>query len=709
MNKYRVSSLWIGKDLTKIEQLCIKSFLKNGYEFELYTYAPLKGIPEGTTVKDGNEIIPKSEIFQYKNGSYSAFSNIFRFTMLYKKGGHWVDMDLVCVKRYEGDEKYVIPSETDKKYIAKKFSAGILRFPKGCPIMKEAMDFCNSKREAILDGSFEWGLGPLTLKHIIEKFNLQDFIKPWYFSTSCNNKHFKTLFDINYDPRKDTSVKGYELKYFNNMKDIPEGCYFIHLSNHFFVQQGVDKDQTFHKDSFIEQLKRKYFYEEKKNLSIVIALKNRTSIIADYEKIPLRVLLRHDLTKTYFKKKINYTNEKPHRIRLNLLLNCLESLQSLETDINFEVVIVDFLSDDYNLNLLPGKYNKLNIKIIQTNEKYFSRGRGLNIGYRNCTYDNIFFCDADMEFKSDLVFQKGLRYLKVNKVFFPICFNFVEPSHQFGYFRNSGYGLNFVKKEMLNDYEWVEYDTYGKEDNDFWKYFWDKMMIAREEVKDYYHQWHSENLEFKIKYWRNNDINNQKNRKKMKDVFKEEKENERKKLEQEIEEERQRIINKTFIQTENIDESDKSDERDERNNSDNNDNSEDNELLLMQKEIEKEKQRIKNRELKKKKIKKEKIQLKIKKEKKELSMIEMEIEKEKQRVSIKNNKNQKLIFIDKLDYEKKEKIKNLINFLPKYKNIEYVDDLNKKDYIEITSKKVNNKRYKDTNDLILRLHNLAYN
>lgn len=595
MNKYRVSSLWIGKDLTKIEQLCIKSFLKNGYEFELYTYAPLKNIPDGTIVKDGNEIIPKSDIFQYKNGSYSAFSNIFRFTMLYKKGGHWVDMDLVCVKKYEGDEKYVIPSETDKKYIAKKFSAGILRFPKGCPIMKEAMNFCNSKRQAILDGTFEWGLGPLTLKHIIEKFNLQKYIKPWYFSTSCNNKHFKTLFDINYDPSKDKSVKGYELKYFNNIKDIPEGCYFVHLSNHFFVQQGVDKNQTFHKDSFIEQLKREYLYGNN-NLSIVIALKNRCEILAEYEKIPLRVLLRNDLHKTECRKKINYTDDENPKIKLRLLHNCLESLENLKTNINFEVIIVDFLSTDYKITKLPNKFKKLNIKLIQTNDRYFSRGKGLNIGYKHCKYDNIFFCDADMEFHSDLVFQKGLKYLNQNKVFFPICFNFVEPSHQVGYYRKSGYGLNFIKKSMLNNYKWTEYDTHGREDNDFWNYFNNRNMCVREEVNDYYHQWHPENLEFKIKYWRNNDINNQKNRK----------------------------------------------------------------IITNYQKVKK----ILNEEI---------------------------------------NINKKYIRINKVSKNKKEKIKNLINFIP---NLEIVEDENQNEnVINITNIKINNTRYNNLTELVLKIHN----
>ena len=65
----------------------------HGNEYHLYTYGNVEGIPEGTIVKNANEIIPKKNIFTYKNGSYSAFSNLFRFTMLYKRGGCWVDTD----------------------------------------------------------------------------------------------------------------------------------------------------------------------------------------------------------------------------------------------------------------------------------------------------------------------------------------------------------------------------------------------------------------------------------------------------------------------------------------------------------------------------------------------------------------------------------------------------------------------------------------
>ena len=73
-----IQGLWIGKSLSKMEQLSIKSFLDNGHEYHLYTYSDVKNIPKGTVIKDGNEIITENQIFTYKNGSYSAFSNLFR-------------------------------------------------------------------------------------------------------------------------------------------------------------------------------------------------------------------------------------------------------------------------------------------------------------------------------------------------------------------------------------------------------------------------------------------------------------------------------------------------------------------------------------------------------------------------------------------------------------------------------------------------------
>ena len=74
-----VQSLWIGKELNIFGILCIKSFLKLGYEFHLYTYNHLPNIPEGTYIKNANDIINEDQIFEYTGGGVSAFSNMFRY------------------------------------------------------------------------------------------------------------------------------------------------------------------------------------------------------------------------------------------------------------------------------------------------------------------------------------------------------------------------------------------------------------------------------------------------------------------------------------------------------------------------------------------------------------------------------------------------------------------------------------------------------
>ncbi len=54
-----IQSLWIGKELSKIEQLCIASFIYHGCVFHLYTYEKVANVPAGVVLMDANEIIPK--------------------------------------------------------------------------------------------------------------------------------------------------------------------------------------------------------------------------------------------------------------------------------------------------------------------------------------------------------------------------------------------------------------------------------------------------------------------------------------------------------------------------------------------------------------------------------------------------------------------------------------------------------------------------
>ena len=241
-----VGSLWIGSDLSLLEATCINSFLKAGYEYYLYVYDNIKNIPDGVIVKDGNDILDKGDIFTYNNKSYSAFSNLFRFTMIKKTGIIWVDADMYCVKRYNFNDNFLFTSEPNYTYNISVPNAGII-YIKDHNILDYAISLCLDNKERVLNGDIKWGIGPSIINNIIKKYNLLKYVKYWTFSCSCNCHDFKTIIDSSYKPNRNN------IKYFNKYKDIPDNCYFIHLWNEFYRRNNIDKNMP-NNGSFYEEL-----------------------------------------------------------------------------------------------------------------------------------------------------------------------------------------------------------------------------------------------------------------------------------------------------------------------------------------------------------------------------------------------------------------------------------------------------------------------
>ena len=104
-----------------------------------------------------------------------------------------------------------------------------------------------------------------------------------------------------------------------------------------------------------------------KNYQSLFLLKNRTDIMVKYEPIQLKTFCRHNLELTGFKNEIKINNN----IKLNLLLNCLESLKNIKKeDEAFEIILVDFNSDDFDVKLLENKENNLHIHVIKENDHF---------------------------------------------------------------------------------------------------------------------------------------------------------------------------------------------------------------------------------------------------------------------------------------------------------------------------------------------------
>ena len=264
-----IQALWIGTELSKIEQLCIASFLYHGCEFHLYTYGDVANVPDAGgggrfVLMDANQIIPEKDIFTTHGGGYAIFSDWFRWSLLYEKGNFWVDMDVICLKPFVFNEDLVYGFQnTDSVCNA------ILKFPPQHELSQLLMSVCSAPNKLLPYDSAKrkikkmgrkiiakitrrdertfrtgWGEsgGPVGFTNALKHFNLLDKAKPTADFYPVDWQNWLSIFD-------GTLAKDDELL---------RHSYAIHLWNEAGRQHKFDKNASFPKNSLIERLKARY-------------------------------------------------------------------------------------------------------------------------------------------------------------------------------------------------------------------------------------------------------------------------------------------------------------------------------------------------------------------------------------------------------------------------------------------------------------------
>jgi len=228
-----IQGLWIGSTLSLMEQLSITSFLRNGHDYHLYAYNEMGNVPAGTVVKDANEILPASAIFQYRNfPSYAGFSNFFRYKLLLERGGWWADLDTVCLRHFDFCEEYVFSSELNGG--DELTNCGVIKVPEGSEAMAYAWHVCQMKDPRKL----VWGeIGPRLMDQTVKEHGLDKYRKPYFMF--CPISDWRKLLE--------PYVAG-----------INGEAYAVHLWNEFWRREGRDKNAQYHPACLYEQLKSKY-------------------------------------------------------------------------------------------------------------------------------------------------------------------------------------------------------------------------------------------------------------------------------------------------------------------------------------------------------------------------------------------------------------------------------------------------------------------
>jgi mannosyltransferase OCH1-like enzyme len=232
-----IQGLWIGSELSAMEQLSISSFLANGHDYHLYVYDDLKYVPGGTIVMDASEILPSALIFQYKNiPSYAGFANFFRYKLLLERGGWWADLDTICLKPFDFPGEYVFSTEISHRG-REVATCCVIRTPSSSDVMAYAWRVCQRKNPARL----AWGeTGPRLIAKAVKRFGLDRY------KASC-----RAFCPIDYEDWRKVLQPHFEPSF-------DERTHAIHLWNEMWRRAGQDKNAQYHPNCLYEKLKRAY-------------------------------------------------------------------------------------------------------------------------------------------------------------------------------------------------------------------------------------------------------------------------------------------------------------------------------------------------------------------------------------------------------------------------------------------------------------------
>jgi hypothetical protein len=236
-----IQSLWIGARLSTLERLSIQSFLDYGHEYHLYVYQDLSDLPAGAVARDANEILPASQIFQYRERkSYAAFANVFRYKLLHERGGVWADADIIALRPLDLADEHAFASETvewrDMPVPRTVVTNCFLKAPTGSPAMAHALRISMAKDWATL----RWGeIGPRLVGEVIEAQGLQRFVMAAAAFCPIAYRGWRQLID----PQPPS---------------LPAEAYAVHFWNEMWRLAGQDRDADYPAGCLYERFKRRH-------------------------------------------------------------------------------------------------------------------------------------------------------------------------------------------------------------------------------------------------------------------------------------------------------------------------------------------------------------------------------------------------------------------------------------------------------------------
>src|SRR5262249_49079281 len=127
-------------------------------------------------LEDADAIIPRNQIFTKREAdeetgvgraSFAPFSDLFRFKLLYEKGGYWVDMDVTCLRPFDFEPAYVFRSHR----------VGVVNHLLKCPPRSLLIKSTYQQLERALDDETPWLLSNRILSRNVSQLGFDRFTR----------------------------------------------------------------------------------------------------------------------------------------------------------------------------------------------------------------------------------------------------------------------------------------------------------------------------------------------------------------------------------------------------------------------------------------------------------------------------------------------------------------------------------------------------
>ncbi len=171
-----VNMFWHGPRLPPLAWACMRSFVERGHRLRVFSYSK-PALPPGAELADARAIMPADSTLAEQD-RIAEFADLFRYTLLYRHGGWWVDSDVFCLTERLPAEPYAW-AEQEPGIV----NNAILKFPKGDGLARRLVKTAEKKRKR---KKHNWGaLGPdlatdvLGKRGVAEKSGTTATFYPW--------------------------------------------------------------------------------------------------------------------------------------------------------------------------------------------------------------------------------------------------------------------------------------------------------------------------------------------------------------------------------------------------------------------------------------------------------------------------------------------------------------------------------------------------